>query len=159
MLETGIGVALAGTLLAIAIPVFSRELHASRFVEPASGVARMGSGAVVWAQGRGAADAFPPPAPLTPATVPRGIRVVDAAELWNTPSWRALSFTPGPEGHAHAFAFAFDRTVGANESAFVARAHGDLDGDGVTSTFEVRGAAGETGVSLAPGMYVEAEIE
>jgi hypothetical protein len=59
-------------------------------------------------------------------------------------------------GVAHSFAFAFDRP---DEATFVAHAHGDLDGDGTTSTFEIRGKCGRDGASLVPGMVVEAELE
>jgi hypothetical protein len=43
----------------------------------------------------------------------------------------------------------------------VATAHGDLDGDTVTSTFEVHGhdATGEPGPVIEPGMVVSAEVE
>jgi hypothetical protein len=43
---------------------------------------------------------------------------------------------------------------------FVATAHGDLDGDGVLSTFEVRGERkpGED-ARVLPGMYVDREVE
>ena len=47
----------------------------------------------------------------------------------------------------------------ANE-AFVARARGDLDGDGLLSTFEIRGGiAPADKAKLVPGMYVEAALE
>jgi hypothetical protein len=73
----------------------------------------------------------------------------------------AVGFRAVPEGVAHAFAFGFDSTLGPSRSTFVARANGDLDGDGVTSTFEVRGhaAAGEAEPVIEPGMVVEAEVE
>ena len=43
---------------------------------------------------------------------------------------------------------------------FVATAHGDLDGDGVLSTFEVRGERipGQP-ARVLPGMFVEQELE
>jgi hypothetical protein len=61
-----------------------------------------------------------------------------------------------PEGAPHAYSFAFE----SNGTGFVARARGDLDGDGTLSTFEVRGVTppGET-PRVEPGMYVEAELE
>jgi hypothetical protein len=56
---------------------------------------------------------------------------------------------------AHSYAFQFDRS----EGAFVAQAHGDLDGDGTTSTFEIRGKCDRDVASLVPGLYVESELE
>jgi hypothetical protein len=38
-------------------------------------------------------------------------------------------------------------------------AQGDLDGDGVTSTFEVKGEADPSGARLVPGMNVDREVE
>jgi hypothetical protein len=160
-IELAIGASLLGTVVAVAVPAFSRELSASRFVEPTDGLARLGAAAVAFAELRAAdAPAFPESAPLTPAAPPRGTKAVDPAGTWDTPTWTALAFRPSPEGVPHAFAFAFDRT--ATGDAFVARARGDLDGDGVLSTFEIRGQAphgdGERPVVL-PGMYVEGELE
>ena len=79
---------------------------------------------------------------------------------WETPSWKALGFRPSAEGVPHAYAFSFESTAG--DKAFVAQARGDLDGDGVLSTFEIRGHTGRTAdekPAVAPGMYVEAELE
>ncbi len=159
--EAAIVFAIGGSLLAVAVPAFVRELHASRFAEPVEGLQRMGQGALAYATAHPAArDALPASAPLTPVAPPRGTREVDPPGAWEHPSWVALGFRAAPEGVAHGFAFAFDAAPGAARSSFVARAHGDLDGDGVRSTFELRGHAqdGEPPV-LEPGMYVDSEVE
>jgi len=159
--EAAVVFAIGGSLLAVAVPAFVRELHASRFAEPVEGLQRMGQGALAYAAAHPAAkDAFPPSAPLTPATPPRGTREVDPPGAWDHPTWVALGFRASPEGVAHAFAFGFDAAPGPTRSTFIGRAHGDLDGDGVRSTFEVRGHAqdGEPAV-LEPGMYVDSEVE
>jgi hypothetical protein len=60
----------------------------------------------------------------------------------------------------HAYSFSFESTSGGR--AFVAQARGDLDGDSVLSTFEIRGTmrVGDTEKpTVLPGMYVEAELE
>jgi hypothetical protein len=47
-------------------------------------------------------------------------------------------------------------------STFRAQAHGDLDGDGITSTFEVTGRSVDgdaRGPLLDPGMYIDSELE
>jgi len=153
--ELAVGVALTGSLLAVAIPAFFRELHASRFVEPTDGLVRLGEAAVAYAETN---QRFPDSAPLTPAAPPRGRKEADAPGTWDTPAWQALSFRPSPDGVPHAYAFSFESTGGG--TAFLAQARGDLDGDGILSTFEVRGHArpGEK-PGLAPGMYVESELE
>jgi hypothetical protein len=174
--EAAVLFAIAGSLLAVAVPAFVREVHASRFVEPVDGLAKIGSGAIAYATNEGVStprSPFPPSAPLTPATPPRGTREVDPPGAWDHPTWKALGFRAAPEGIAHAFSFGFDSTAGPVSSpgdraaprtgdvpSFVAHAHGDLDGDGVRSTFEIRGSAPSAEPpTLEPGMYVESEVE
>ena len=154
--ELAVGVALVGSLLAVAVPAFLHELHASRFVEPTDGLSRMGTAAVAYAE---ANQRFPDSAPLTPAAPPRGTKDVDPAGMWEGPTWKALAFRPSAEGVPHAYAFSFESAGGG--STFVAQARGDLDGDGVLSTFEIRGDAhgADQKPGVLPGMYVEAELE
>ena len=153
--ELAIGVALLGSVAAVAIPAFVRELHASRLVEPTDGLARIGAAALTYAEANGR---FPDSAPLTPASPPRGKKEADPPGTWDTPTWKALAFRPGTEGAPHAYAFSFDAPKPAE--SFTAQARGDLDGDGILSTFEIKGVipAGDK-PRLLPGMYVEAELE
>jgi len=161
--EVAIGIAIFGALLAVAVPAFVKELHASRFAEPIDGLSAIATGASRYAHDRAVADAFPPSAPLTPPAVPRGKREADPPGVWETPTWKALEFRAVDEGVAHSFAFGFDSELGPNESRFVAHAHADFDGDTVISTFEIRGVTEGAGqvsdVKLEPGMYVESELE
>jgi hypothetical protein len=154
--ELAIGAALLGSLMAVAVPAFSRDLHASRFVEPTEGLARLGAAAVAYAEVN---ERFPDSAPLTPSTPPRGKTEADPPGTWDGPTWKALAFRPAAEGVPHAYSFSFDSTSGG--SAFVAQARGDLDGDGILSTFEIKGRARHDGErpAVLPGMYVEAELE
>ena len=154
--ELAIGAALLGSLFAVAVPAFLHELHASRFVEPTDGLARIGVSALAYAEAK---QRFPDSAPLTPVAPPRGKKEVDPPGMWEGPTWKALTFRPAAEGVPHAYSFSFEST-GAG-SAFIAQARGDLDGDGILSTFEIRGEArrGEPKPTLTPGMYVEAELE
>ena len=159
-LEAAVGVALVGSLLAVAVPAFVRNVSWSRLAEPTDGLSRIGARAIANAQNEPCSGAFPPSAPLSPAVVPRGKPAVDPdPDPWLHPTWRALDFRPSPPGVPHSFSFAFDSTKADAQSSFVAHAHGDLDGDGTTSTFEIRGQCGADGAVLVPGMYVEAEIE
>lgn len=159
--EVAIGVAVIGSLLAVAVPAFVRDLHASRLVEPVQGLQKIGEGAVAHAEGKPLKEAFPPTAPLTPAAPPKGAPAADPPGTWDTPTWRALDFRPTrTDGVPHSFAFAFESELGPARSAFVARARGDLDGDGILSTFEISGAVTPAEpAKVAPGMYVEAELE
>jgi type II secretory pathway pseudopilin PulG len=161
VVEVAVTFAIVGSLVAVAVPSFLRNLHASKLAEPVDGLAAIAAGATAYARHHDVATAYPPSAPLTPASVPRGTRVVDPPGAWDQASWKALGFRAVEDGVPHAFSFAFDSKVGAGRSSFVATAHGDLDGDGVTSTFEVTGhdADGEPGPVVDPGMVVEAEVE
>jgi type IV pilus assembly protein PilA len=161
-LELAIGFALVGSLLAIVVPTFARELHSSRMVEPVRGLQRLGSAAVEYSRGHTVAEAFPAPAPLTPGLVPRGRCDVDPPAAWAQPTWLALDFTPAPDGVPHCFAFSFDSSLSPARSTFRAQAHGDLDGDGIPSTFEVTGHVAEgdaQGAIVDPGMFIDSEIE
>ena len=155
--ELAIGVALVGSVLAVAVPAFLHELHASRFVEPTDGLARIGVAAVAYAETN---ERFPESAPLTPAAPPRGKKEADPPGTWEGATWKALDFRPAAEGVPHAYAFSFESPGGG--STFVAQSRGDLDGDGLLSTFEIRGEARrapDQKPGVTPGMYVEAELE
>lgn len=168
-LEAALAFAIVGSLLAVAIPAFVRDLHASHFAEATEGLTALGEGAVAYASARPVEQAFPVSAPLTPSRPPRGVRSVDAPLLWQTPTWLALQFPPPrgsgrafAEGEPHAFAFAFDSALSHARSGFVAHAHGDLNGNGTVSTFEIRGHDVEgdaAGASVDPGMYVQGALE
>ncbi len=152
-IELALGVSLFGCIAAVAVPTFFREVHASRFVEPTDGLSRLGTNALAHAA---AHSVFPESAPLTPAAVPRGTKDVDPPGTWDHPTWVALEFRATPESVPHAYAFSFE----SSGSGFVGQAHGDLDGDGVLSTFEVKGTAiaGQE-PRLEPGMYIASELE
>jgi hypothetical protein len=160
--ELAVGFALVGSLLAVVVPTFVREVHASRLVEPVDGLQRLGAAAVAYGRAHPAAQGFPASAPLTPAAVPRGRCRPDDPGAWDQPTWRALDFRPVPEGAPHCFAFSFDSALSPAASTFRADAHGDLDGDGIPSTFEVTGhyADGDpAGPVLDPGMFVDSAVE
>lgn len=161
-LELSTAFALFGTLLAATVPTLSRDVRASRLAEPILGVQRLGAAAVVYAQGRAVAQGFPPSAPMTPARPPRGRCEADPPEIWEHPTWKALEFLPVDLGTPHCFSFAFDSALTPARSTFRAHAHGDLDGDGLTSTFEVTGqyADGDPrGPIVDPGMFIDSEVE
>jgi hypothetical protein len=154
--EAAVAFALGGSILAVAIPEFVRGLHASRLAEPVDGLKRIAESAVSVAAAGIPEPSFPPSVSLTPSEVPRGVRADDPAGAWDHGTWRALGFS---FDHAHAFSFAFDSTKSPSLAHFRATAHGDLDGDGVVSTFEIEGEADPSGARILPGMYVDREVE
>jgi hypothetical protein len=160
--ELAVAFALVGSLLAVAVPSFVREVHASRMAEPVDGLQRIGAAAIIYAKARPVGVGFPASAPLTPPTPPPGHCAVDPTGLWEQPTWKALDFRPTPEGVPHCFAFSFDSALSPAKSTFRADAHGDLDGDGIRSTFELAGHYVEgdpAGPTIDPGLYVESEME
>ena len=169
--EVSAAIALMGSAIVVAVPAALRNMKASRFVEPVSGLGAIGVGAVAYATEISDRRTFPHAVALTPSVPPRGRLAVDPPGTWSDPTWVALEF-PCPrnnpdgcvigDGEPHAFAFAFDSASAGGRSTFVAQAHGDLDGDGAWSTFEIRGhsvVGAAEGPVVEPGMYVEAELE
>jgi hypothetical protein len=108
------------------------------------------------AAGRPTDVAYPADAPLSPATVPRGELTVDPPGTWDHPTWRELGFAPE---QPHAFSFEFDSENAAEVSRFVARARGDLDGDGSQSTFTLRGEVKRGGAPTTSNLDMHREIE
>lgn len=160
--ELAIAIALVGSLLAIAVPTFVREVHESRFVEPVDGLRQIGESAVAYGHAHPVSQGFPPSAPMTPPLPPRGHCEADPPGAWDQPTWTTLDFRPAPPGVPHCFAFGFDSTMSATRAVFRADAHGDLDGDGLLSTFEVTGHYAEgdpLGATLDRGMFVDSEVE
>ena len=145
------------TALAASAPTFLRELQASRMSEAIEGIEQIGAGAIAYSQDKDLAASFPSPAPLTPSEVPRGVTVEDPPEIWDTPTWTALDFR---FDRPHRYAFQFDVVPDPSRIWFQASAHGDLNGDGILSTFQLVGErrVGED-AALVPGLHIHREVE
>ena len=146
---------LGGSVLAVAVPTFVRNVHASYVSEATRGVGDLSARAAALLEASGVA-ALPDSAPLTPAHVPRGVRVQDPPGTWDHPTWKALEFR---FDSPHAYSFAFESERGADFAKFRALAQGDLDGDGNLSSIDAEGTL-RTGqkTDLAP-LDVQHEIE
>jgi hypothetical protein len=150
---------IAGTVLAVAVPSFVRNLSASKLSEPIDGLDRIVTNAVAYAEVHAQQISFPPSAPLTPAQVPRGVRAADPPEAWEHLTWKCLDFG-FKDPHAFAFQFTSELDETTQVMRFTATARGDLDGDGMLSTFEVKGerVPGQA-PRVLPGMFVDREVE
>lgn len=146
-LEAASGVAILGSILAVGVPSFVRNLHASRLVEPIDGLERIALRATALAAQKPAEFAYPASVEQTPEQVPRGKPVLDPAPTWEEPTWRLLDFS-FTLPHSYSFAFESHNTPG--HATFYAVAHGDLDGDGLESTFEI---SGESKDGLEPVIF------
>ncbi len=134
--EAAVAVSLGGSILAVSIPAFVRNVHASYVSEATRGVAELSSRAAARLEAAGSVTALPDTAPLTPSSVPRGVRVQDPPGTWEHPTWRALDFH---FDSPHAYSFAWDAERAEPLAKFRAHAHGDLDGDGILSSIEIDG--------------------
>jgi hypothetical protein len=154
--EAAVAVAIAGSVLATALPAFIKNLHASELVEPIDGLGRIASRATALSASRALEVAYPESVPLTPAEVPAKTQVQDPPGTWDHPTWRALDFSFTVP---HSFSFAFDSKNAADVSVFLAKAHGDLDGDGSLSTFEISGETRAGGEPTIGQLEMYREIE
>ena len=155
-LEAAVAFALGGSVLAVSVPAFIRSWHASRLAEPLEGLQLIARRAADLADSAPQLQAFPESAPLTPAKVPRGELVTDPPGTWSHPSWRLLAFSVETP---HAFSFEFTTKNAADVSTFVAAAHGDLDGDGVQSTFQLSGSVRPGAAPVTLPIEVNREVE
>lgn len=146
--EAALLFAIGGSLLAVTVPTFVKNLHASRMSEALDGLEQLTTRALVLSDSAPLSSAFPASCPLTPERVPRATLTTDPPHAWNHPTWRLLAFefkTP------HAYAFQFTSENGPQVSRFSVEAHGDLDGDGVLSTFR-------SGGSIRPGQAPQRDV-
>lgn len=155
---------IAGTLVAVGWTTFREELSRARTTEAVDRLAILyRSSATYWelalerSEGAVVARTFPPSAPLTPSRVPPGQRLADPPDSWNQPTWRTLGFSLS---EPHFFAYEY-RSDGVESAAgFTARALGDLDGNGIYSTYERAGRIGAAGEVEGPdGLWVDRPLE
>jgi hypothetical protein len=138
------------------IPTFLRNVHASRLSEPVDSLKAIAARASSRASGLPLESAYPESAPFTPAVTPRGELVQDPPGTWDAPTWRALDFAFDAP---HAYSFSFESHNGADHSTFTARARGDLDGDGVTSSFSISGSVGPGSEPKLEPLEINREVE
>lgn len=167
LIELMIVVAILGVLAAIAIPAFLKYTKRSKTVEASMNLRKLFDGSVTYFQADWSDDSgaliphqFPISATLTPATVPGSQKANTPVTIWNTQqTWISLNFA---FADPHYYSFQYDSTGTAsveNDSAFTASAFGDLDGDGVFSTFVRFGSVDGAEVRGSSGMYIANEIE
>jgi prepilin-type N-terminal cleavage/methylation domain-containing protein len=166
IVEIMLVLSLLGVLAAVAIPAFVSHARRARTSEAVDRLAYLYQSSALYFTGEHrsspygsgvAPHAFPPPSVPTPAAVPAAARVTDPPGTWQTPTWQALGFAITD---AHYYSYAYD-SLGTNaQAAFTARALGDLDGNGVFSTFERAGAVTpQFEIRGADGLWINHEVE
>jgi type IV pilus assembly protein PilA len=165
LIELMIVVAILGILAAVAIPAMIKYLRRAKTAEAIDKLSYIYRASSTYATGervdRGiaavvTAPQFPTSQTPTPAVPPAGVKAVDAAGTWDTPTWSALSFALA-DPHYYSYEYA---SAAAAPRAFTARAMGDLDGDGITSTFERAGTLnGQNEMQGSAGVFMFNELE
>ena len=96
-------------------------------------------------------------ASLVPSSVPQAQKYQSSKADWNTGSaisgWQCLKFSlEEPQYYAYTYNVPASGGTSANSGGFTAQAYGDLNGDGVTSTFTVQGSAFSGAVAISPNV-------
>lgn len=155
LIETALLLSLLGVVLAVFVPTFVRRIRTNKISEAATLLEEMSRGAnayydTSWSSGE--QHCLPPAAGPTPEAPSVDSRTVDflASETPGHETWKALGFQPN-RPIRYSYEYAPTRAgcgLGDAGAEVVFRARGDLDGDGVRSTFERHATAAPDG--LAP---------
>ncbi len=169
LIELMIVVAIVGILAAIAIPAWMKYLRRSKSSEAASNLRKIFDSSVSYYESEFATQAgealppqFPGPAAPTPALgtccgSPGGKCAPNAGLFEAVPSWDALNFVISD---AHYYSYGYASADTGASARFTAVANGDLDCDGLYSTFERIGSVDPlNNVSGGSGMFRKDDIE
>ena len=157
LLEAALLLCLIGIVLAIFVPTFLGRVRTSKMSARAAAYY-----ATSW---DGKSPCLPPAAGPTPAEPSVDAQQLDfySPEAKGHETWKALGFQPNrPVRYSYTFTPAVDGCdlVGREGLGTVSfRAVGDLDGDGVESTFERRATLGPDGWEEAEVLHVHQRIE
>lgn len=144
-----VATSMVGIAAAVAIPAFLKYIRRSQAIEGEMMVRRLSQGAVAaFHQNAVSLDTDVPrfPGPSVGPTPPLGTcckdgdKCVPQASYWAHTTWNALQFAVTDP---HQFSYQYQ--VADDGRSFIARALGDLDCDGIYSTFETRVVADPTG--------------
>jgi type IV pilus assembly protein PilA len=156
-------VAIIGILAAVAVPAYLKYLYRSKTVEATMNLRTMYDGAVAYYVGEHSdtagsvlAKQFPGNAGPTPTVIPGANKHVPVVAEFKTPEWAALDFSiSDPYQYQYSFT-----VVGAPPTPFAAMtAQGDLDGDGIYSTYQRHIQGNRDQVQGDAALYTDKEIE
>lgn len=155
-LQLAILIAVLGSLGAAFVPAFVENLNASRLAEPLDGLQHIAGHAAMQAAGVPAEQAYPASVSRTPEQVPAGRAVTDPRGTWHHPTWQMLNFA---KREPHFYSFEFESHTNETGAHYVARAFGDLDGDGELSRFELYGQTKPGGEPQTFSLRMNREVE
>ena len=170
LVEVAALLSVLGMVLAVAIPTLARSLRASKVAEASEQLEFLSrAAAAYYAQPRidpqhGTVHCLPDAAGPAPSAPSVSSVVVDFSTAAGAPTWKALGFAPAqPLRYRYAFlpvASGCWVTPDPRAAQLTIRAEGDLDGDGVYSTFERRATLGERGKLIPdPVLHIYDRIE
>jgi type IV pilus assembly protein PilA len=158
-------VAIIGVLASLAIYGVARYLKHAKTAEATRAIGAIETGARQQYQREtpftGDSDKFVhtfcETAPLTPATVPAARKLKVPGALWDARGWQCLKFSMNDPQF---YAYKHDSNAAEGTAAiYTASAIGDLDGNGVTSLFELVGHGGSYGDAVRDSFRVIDEDE
>jgi len=172
LIELVVVVAIIGILAAVAIPAFMKNARKAKTAEATTNVKKIYDGARSYYEeelvARGSNtpidkqfpdDTTSTEAPAAGACCAQaGDKCIPTPASWNTVSWNALKFSMDDP---HYYSYTYESSGSGTDSAFTARARGDLDCDGTFSTFEMVGSiqAADGSVTGSAGLFKTNELE
>ncbi len=163
ILELMVIVCILGILSAAALPAYTRYIRRASTIEATLSIRRMYDGAVAYFLGEHAdingniQRRFPDSVGPTPAVVPPGIKVLVSSAEWAQPAWAALTFSVN-DPQRFSYSFSNNNLTGAQAAGQVI-ATGDLNANGVFSTYERTLQGTNEGVQGGAGLTIINELE
>lgn len=167
LIELMIVVAIIGILAAVAIPAFMKYIRRSKTTEATMNIRKLFDSSVSYYEEEHATQAgliVAKQFPLTNAATPGlgscagqpGGKCVPTPALWATETWQALNFSVDDPFY---YSYSYTSTGTDSTSQFTATANGDLNGDGVYSTFERLGTIVNGNVQGGSGLFKSRPLE
>jgi len=169
LIELMIVVAIIGMLSSVAVPAFLRNAQKARSTEALIQLHKIYAASRTYIielhHAAGSSVVIPPQFPVTEAPTPdttccsqTGHKCLPNPTAWNLPTWQALQFSVDMP---HYYRYAYTSAGSGPGSSFHAQAYGDLNCNGVYSTFELYGEwnSADHDVHGSAGFFSENELE